>query len=82
MLQAGSSREDNFKGFLCYLSFAVLGLYILFCVWCWRPEIGTNSVDWAQLSRFYLNTETESSPKTMDIVQKHNNCIIRTRRTE
>jgi hypothetical protein len=24
-------------------------------------EIGTNSIDWAQLSRFYLKTETESS---------------------
>jgi hypothetical protein len=25
------------------------------------PEIGTSSIDWAQLSRFYLKTETESS---------------------
>jgi hypothetical protein len=25
------------------------------------PEIGTCSIDWAQLSRFYLKTETESS---------------------
>jgi hypothetical protein len=25
------------------------------------PEIGTSSMDWAQLSRFYLKTETESS---------------------
>jgi hypothetical protein len=31
--------------------------------WCWYrcPEIGTSSVDWVQLSRFYLKTETESS---------------------
>jgi hypothetical protein len=31
--------------------------------WCWYrcPEIGTSSVDWAQLIRFYLKTETESS---------------------
>jgi hypothetical protein len=25
------------------------------------PEIGNISIDWAQLSRFYLKTETESS---------------------
>jgi hypothetical protein len=31
--------------------------------WCWYrcPEIGTKSIDWAQLSSFYLKTETESS---------------------
>jgi hypothetical protein len=51
------------------------------------PEIGTSSIDWAQQSRFYLKTETESSlrnvqtgrfldkDKTMDNVQKHNTCI-------
>jgi hypothetical protein len=40
---------------------AVLGLYTL--SWCWYrcPEIGTSSIDWAQLCRFYLKTETESS---------------------
>jgi hypothetical protein len=26
-----------------------------------RPEIGASSIDWAQKSRFYLKTETESS---------------------
>jgi hypothetical protein len=26
-----------------------------------QGHIGTSSIDWAQLSRFYLNTETESS---------------------
>jgi hypothetical protein len=25
------------------------------------PEIGTSSIDWTQLSRFYLKTETELS---------------------
>jgi hypothetical protein len=43
----------------------------------------TSSVDWAQLCRFHLKTETIQSPKryvlnknrTMDNVQKHNNCI-------
>jgi hypothetical protein len=50
-------------------------------------EIGASSVDWAQLSRFYLKTETESSlwivvfwkingvldkDRTLDNVQKHN----------
>jgi hypothetical protein len=40
---------------------AVLGLYTP--SWCLHrcPEIGTSSTDWAQLSRFYLKTETESS---------------------
>jgi hypothetical protein len=32
---------------------------ILCCSWC--PEIGTRSIDWAQLSSFHLKTETESS---------------------
>jgi hypothetical protein len=51
--------------------------------WCWCPEIGTSSIDWAQLSRFHLKTETESSLRNvvlvkyrmMDNVQKHNNSI-------
>jgi hypothetical protein len=54
------------------------------------PEIGTSSIDWAQLSRFHLKTEWESSlrnvvlkykqegvldkNKAMDNVQKHNIC--------
>jgi hypothetical protein len=45
--------------------------------------IGTSSIDWAQLSRFYLKTEAVSSlrkvvflskNRTMDNVQKHNIC--------
>jgi hypothetical protein len=47
------------------------------------PEIRASSDDWAQLSRFYLKTETESrlrnvvflnESRTMDNVQKHNIC--------
>jgi hypothetical protein len=46
-------------------------------VLCLCPEIGTSSVDWAQ-----LKTDTESSlrnivlnkNRTVDNVQKHNNC--------
>jgi hypothetical protein len=43
------------------------------------PEIGTSSIDWAQKSRFFLRTETDSSLRnvvfsieigTMDNVQK------------
>jgi hypothetical protein len=61
---------------------AVLGLYTL--GWYRCPEIGTSSIDWAQLSRFYLKTETESSlqnvvflnkNRMMDNVQKCNICI-------
>jgi hypothetical protein len=40
---------------------AVLGLYTLSRCWYRCLEIGTSSIDWAQLSRFYLKTETESS---------------------
>jgi hypothetical protein len=29
--------------------------------WCRCAEIGSSSIDWAQLNRFYLKTETESS---------------------
>jgi hypothetical protein len=54
--------------------------------WCWCPEMGTSSIDLAQLSRFYLKTETESSfrnavclnKKPDDVthcVQKHNDYI-------
>jgi hypothetical protein len=41
--------------------YAVTGLYTP--SWCWYgcPEIGIIFVDWAQLSSFYLKTETESS---------------------
>jgi hypothetical protein len=55
-------------------------------------EIRNNSIDWAQLSRFYLKTWTESSlrnvvlknkqdgvsdkDETMDNVQKHNICSL------
>jgi hypothetical protein len=67
---------------------AVLGLYTISRYWYRCPEIGTSCIDWAQLSRFYLKTETESSlgnvvfkykqngmldkNRTMDNVQKHN----------
>jgi hypothetical protein len=40
---------------------AVLGWGTPFWSWHRCPGIGTSSVDWAQLSRFYLKTETESS---------------------
>jgi hypothetical protein len=40
---------------------AVFGLYTPY--WCWYkcPKIRNRSKDWAQLSRLYLKTETESS---------------------
>jgi hypothetical protein len=52
------------------------------------PEIMTSSVYWAQLSGFYLKTETETSlrsvvfrnkNRTMDNVPKHNICIVKDR---
>jgi hypothetical protein len=42
---------------LTFTDFDGLGLY----TWCWCPEIGTSPTDWAQLSRFYLKMDTESS---------------------
>jgi hypothetical protein len=39
----------------------VLGLHTPSWCWCTYPEIGTSCIDWAQLNRFYLKTETESS---------------------
>jgi hypothetical protein len=35
-------------------------IYSILC-WCRCPEIRSSSIDWAQLSRFYLKTETEFS---------------------
>jgi hypothetical protein len=52
--------------------------------WCWYLEIGTSSIDCAQLSRFHLKMGQNSVSKTlyalnknrtMDKVQKHNNRI-------
>jgi hypothetical protein len=47
------------------------------------PKTRSSSIDWAQLSRFHLKTETESclrnivlnKNRTMDNVQRHNSCI-------
>jgi hypothetical protein len=33
-------------------------IYPILC-FCWCPEKGTSSTDWAQLIRFHLKTETE-----------------------
>jgi hypothetical protein len=35
-----------------------------------RPEVGTSSIHWAQLSRFYLKTETESSLRNVVLKYK------------
>jgi hypothetical protein len=34
------------------------------------PEIGISSIDWSQLNRFYLKTETESSLRNVVIWKK------------
>jgi hypothetical protein len=41
--------------------YALLGFVYPILCWCMCPEIQTKSIDLAQLSRFYLKTETESS---------------------
>jgi hypothetical protein len=69
--------------FLFWLNFCrwfVLWFVYPISYWCRCPEIGTSSIDWVLLSRFYLKTETESSSQNvvlnknrmMDNVQKHN----------
>jgi hypothetical protein len=59
----------------------VLGLHTLSGV---GIGIGTSSIDWVQVSRFYLKMEPESSlqnivflnkNRTMDKVQEHKICI-------
>jgi hypothetical protein len=58
-------------------------IYPILC-WCWCLKIATSSINWAQLSRFHMKTETESSlqnvvllnkNRMMDNVHKRNNCI-------
>jgi hypothetical protein len=41
--------------------------------WCWYRclEIGTSSIDWAQLGRFHLRTETESSHQNIVFLNKN-----------
>jgi hypothetical protein len=50
---------------------AMLGLYTLSCVGADVPEIGTSFIDWAQLSRFYLKTETECSLRNVVFLNKN-----------
>jgi hypothetical protein len=50
---------------LCFWTLSII-LFLFKNETFWRldsgsPEVGTNSVDWVQLSRFYLKTETDSS---------------------
>jgi hypothetical protein len=37
--------------------------WLVYPIWCWYrcPEIRASSIDWAQMSMFYLKTVTESS---------------------
>jgi hypothetical protein len=57
-------------------------MYPILC-WCWYLEVGNRSINWAQLSRFHLKTDTESSlwnvvlnkNRMMDNFQKHNKYI-------
>jgi hypothetical protein len=54
-----------------YLMFVLTLADGLCCAWiiypalCWYrcPEMGTSSIDWAQLSRFRLETDAEFSPR-------------------
>jgi hypothetical protein len=48
-------------------------IFLFLSCCCW-PEIGTSSIDWAQLSRCHLKTETESSLRNVV------NFVVKTRR--
>jgi hypothetical protein len=50
---------------LCCAWFAYPSLCSFTC-----PEIGINSIDWAQLSMLYLNTETVSSLRNVVFKRK------------
>jgi hypothetical protein len=64
----------TFAGSLCCASF----IYPIMC-WCRCPKIGTNCINWAQLSRFHLKTETESSLR--NVVLKKDRTWIMSRNT-
>jgi hypothetical protein len=60
-------------------------VYISSLIWFWAPEIGTRSIDCAQLSRLLPeNGDRVQHPKrrfvnknkTMDNVQKVNTCML------
>jgi hypothetical protein len=63
-----------------------LGLYTLSCIGA-VVETGTSSINWVQLCKFHLNTETESNYQNVegclnkntrvDNVQTHNICIYK-----
>jgi hypothetical protein len=67
------------KFFLTFLMFAVTPADGFCCVWfihlivCWFlcPEIGTSYIDLAQLNRFHLKSETESSLRNLSSELKH-----------
>jgi hypothetical protein len=51
----------------------------LCCPWlvCWYrcPESGSSSIDWAQMRRFYLKTETESRLRNVVLKYKQNGVL-------
>jgi hypothetical protein len=58
----------------------VFGLYTLF--WSWHRghrslEIWTTSIDWAQLSRFYLKAETESSFRNVVVLKNKQDSVFK-----
>jgi hypothetical protein len=49
----------------------LLLLLFFFFFFFGSPEIGTSSIDWTQLSRFYLKTETESSLRNVVFLKRN-----------
>jgi hypothetical protein len=67
-LMLGLIYVEFFLMFLMYCLadglFSAWFVYPILCS-CRCPEIGTSSIDWGQLSRFYLKTETGSISETL-----------------
>jgi hypothetical protein len=41
-----------------------------------KPEIGTSTIDWAQMTRFHLKKETESSLRNIVWIMSRNTSVV------
>jgi hypothetical protein len=62
---------DN--GISAVITFWTLSIVLSLCKTC--PEIGSSSIDWTQLSRSYLKTDTESSLRNVVLEDKQDDVL-------
>jgi hypothetical protein len=55
--------------------YVVLGLYDPILCWCWCPEIGTSSIDWAQLSRLLPEDGDKTQSPKRFVFNKKQGCV-------